>query len=203
MAVKEVSRHIPEKLKLRLRKESGYRCAVPNCGVTSPLQFEHIEDWSKLPFKEHNFDKMIVLCANCHARVTSGEVSKSAIRAYKKNLAIISGRYSHFEMRILEAVYNSRTLPVGTVIMAATKSDLFHLGHLEKDGLVLSSPIQAAGFYKQAFDEMVKNSISRGISPVEAKRIATQLLNIPEWLILTTAEGYEFSKMYFEGEEIG
>lgn len=48
---------------------------------------------------------MIVLCKNCHGRFddkTEKRMTREAMTRIKNNLAILNGRYSHFEMRILE-----------------------------------------------------------------------------------------------------
>lgn len=44
--------------------EADHRCAIPTCRAVAPLVFEHIEDWAKV--REHKFENMIVLCANCN-----------------------------------------------------------------------------------------------------------------------------------------
>src|SRR4030095_12017013 len=54
---------IPAALERDLMIEAGYRCAV--CKTTEPLQIDHIEEWSVV--LKHEFENMIVLCANCHA----------------------------------------------------------------------------------------------------------------------------------------
>ena len=46
--------------------EAGHRCAILTCRQIGPLQIEHIEDWARV--KKHDFENMIVLCANCHGR---------------------------------------------------------------------------------------------------------------------------------------
>jgi len=106
MNEKEATRYIPVKLRRELLAESGYRCTVPTCKGTSALQFEHIEDWASMPFKNHHFDKMIILCATCHARVTSKEIHKDAIKGYKRNLAVLNGRYTLYEIRLLKSFHD-------------------------------------------------------------------------------------------------
>jgi hypothetical protein len=93
---------IPKPLERELFIEAGYRCAIPTCRTASPLQIEHIEDWAKV--REHRFDNMIVLCANCHGRKGDrrGQVDRAALRRYKTNLALLNHRYGDFERRILD-----------------------------------------------------------------------------------------------------
>ena len=141
---KEDTRYVPVRIARPLLEECGYRCAIPTCRGTSALQLEHIEDWAKLDFKKHDFDKMIVLCATCHARVTSKEIHKSAVKAYKRNLAVINGRYSLFEMRVLEALHDdgpkapieSPTVTTVNQWILVAYSDQFHLKGLIDDGII-------------------------------------------------------------------
>ena len=121
------------KLKRQLFEEAGYRCAVPTCRGTSALQMEHIQPWSEV--KEHDFENMIILCATCHARVTSKEISKDAIRAYKRNLAIISGRYSLYEMRLLELFFGQVQAGM-KALSPISEVDLLHVSGLGRDGLI-------------------------------------------------------------------
>jgi len=95
---------VPAAIERALLEEAGYRCAVPTCRATGPFDKEHIEDWAKV--KEHKFENMILLCKNCHGRVTAGEITKASIRAYKRNLALLNGRYSLYELRMIEAFWN-------------------------------------------------------------------------------------------------
>ena len=44
--------------------ECGHRCAV--CGEAFPLEKAHIIPWCKT--REHKFENLICLCANCHSR---------------------------------------------------------------------------------------------------------------------------------------
>lgn len=91
---------IPVAMQRAIKEEAGYRCAVPTCRDKGPFDFEHIEEWSKV--KKHEEHNIILLCVGCHARVTRGEIHKEAVRAYKRNLALISARYSLYEMRVME-----------------------------------------------------------------------------------------------------
>ncbi|WP_081380638.1 HNH endonuclease [Rhodovulum sulfidophilum] len=128
---------VPASLKRRLFEEAGYRCAIPTCRATSALQMEHIEDWAKV--QKHEFENMIVLCANCHARVTTGEIRKDAVRAYKRNLAIINGRYSLYEYRLMEAFYTKMREHPGEPLQAqVAENDYLHIkGMVDDDLLVL------------------------------------------------------------------
>jgi HNH endonuclease len=91
---------IPAHLQRAVRVEAGHRCAIPTCRATSGLQIHHIVDWARV--REHRFENLILLCANCHSRVTAGEIDGRSVRAYKANLGTMVGRYGDLERRILE-----------------------------------------------------------------------------------------------------
>jgi HNH endonuclease len=93
---------IPAQLKRQLLIESGHRCAIPTCRTPTPLEFEHIIDWTIS--KKHSFENMIVLCANCHGRKgdKSGQIDRKSLAVYKANLSLINGRYNDFEKRVIE-----------------------------------------------------------------------------------------------------
>ncbi|WP_153302823.1 HNH endonuclease [Aeromicrobium choanae] len=95
---------IPADLERALFAESGYRCAVPACGVTSPLQVEHIVPWAQV--QEHAFENMIVLCANHHGQKKIGggprQLDQKALRTIKHNLARLNGRFGDVERRVLD-----------------------------------------------------------------------------------------------------
>lgn len=41
-------------------------------------------------YVKHGFDNLIALCPNDHARAERGEVDRQALRAYKRNLAVLT-----------------------------------------------------------------------------------------------------------------
>lgn len=80
--------------------EAGHRCAIPMCRAVAPLQIDHIVDWAQV--QRHEFENMIVLCANCHGLKTNGHIDRLSLRRYKANLAVINSRYGDLERRALE-----------------------------------------------------------------------------------------------------
>jgi hypothetical protein len=90
--------------------EAGHRCAIPTCRAAVPLQIEHIEDWVKV--RRHDFENMIVLCANCHGRKGNGhgQIDRRSLRQYKASLAVINSRYGDLERRVLEHFAEQREL---------------------------------------------------------------------------------------------
>ena len=91
---------IPAELRRAVEVEAGHRCAISTCRATSALEVHHITEWATV--KEHAFDNLILLCANCHARITRGEIDRKAAMTYKANLSMVANRYSDLERRVLE-----------------------------------------------------------------------------------------------------
>ena len=110
--------------------EAGHRCAVTTCRATSGLEIHHIVPWAKV--KAHEFDNLILLCGICHARATKGEIDRKAVRAYKANLGILSGRYGDLERRVLDHFVRG---DVGDTIVI-DKSHEILLSYLLEDGLL-------------------------------------------------------------------
>ena len=90
---------LPRPLRRALLTEAGHRCAIPTCRSTHGLQIHHIVEHAN--GGSDDFANLIVLCANCHSRVTAGEIDRKAVQHYKENLAVINGRYSDLEVRAL------------------------------------------------------------------------------------------------------
>jgi hypothetical protein len=131
---------IPLALQRALFVEAGHRCAIPTCRAVAPLQIEHIEDWARV--KEHKFDNMIVLCANCHGLKGEGprKLDRKSLHQYKANLAIINGRYGDVERRVLEVFAKN---PAALQIQMPGGWDIA-LMYLIEDGLLVKLPPQGA-----------------------------------------------------------
>ncbi|MGC4895470.1 HNH endonuclease signature motif containing protein [Micromonospora sp. DT31] len=101
---------VPAELERRLMIEAGHRCAIPTCRAVGPLQIEHIRDWHQV--RQHNFENMIVLCANCHGRKGNrrGQIDRKSLYQYKANLSVVNSRYGELERRVLD--FFSRILPL-------------------------------------------------------------------------------------------
>ena len=70
---------IPADVKLRVRTESGDRCAV--CGSLANLEFVHIRPWSKS--RDNSADNLIYLCANCCDRKDREMWNEKQLYQYK------------------------------------------------------------------------------------------------------------------------
>jgi cytochrome c553 len=126
---------IPRPLERELFIEAGYRCAIPTCRAVSPLQIEHIEEWATV--REHKFENMIVLCANCHGRKGNkrGQIDRAALRQFKANLALLNHRYGEFERRIIDYLKDDQA---NIVMMPGGMEILVH--YLVSDGYLVRLP---------------------------------------------------------------
>lgn len=76
-----LSRTIPAAVKREVRRSCGFGCVI--CGA-SIIEYEHIDP----PFaeaKEHDPDKIALLCPQCHAKVTRDFLSKEAVKEARRN----------------------------------------------------------------------------------------------------------------------
>jgi hypothetical protein len=93
---------IPAALERDLMIEAGYRCAV--CKGTDALEIDHISEWTVV--QKHEFENMIVLCPNCHARKQNSNdprhINRLSLQRIKSNLMMLNARYSDLERRIIE-----------------------------------------------------------------------------------------------------
>lgn len=128
---------IPLSLERALMIEAGHRCAIPTCRAVAPLVFEHIEDWAKV--KEHRFENMIILCANCHGLKGEGprRLDRKSLKQYKLNLGIVNGRYGDTERRVLEFFAEH---PAASNYMMTSGLEILML-YLMKDGLVVKRAV--------------------------------------------------------------
>jgi len=99
---------IPRAMAREVRIEAGDRCAIPACRATAGLLIHHIVSWAKV--REHTFDNLIYLCANCHARIHAGDIDTLSVKQYKANLSVIAQRYGDLERRVLESFASSPEL---------------------------------------------------------------------------------------------
>lgn len=109
--------------------EAGFRCAIPRCGATE-IDIHHIVEYAVV--REHTFDNLIVLCPNCHRRVTKGEIDPKAVKQIKANLSVLSHRYSELERRYMEEAADGN-LTAGTGLVMSGGIDLLMRGLLEDD----------------------------------------------------------------------
>lgn len=88
--------------KRQIKEEAGFRCAVPTCNNTSPLEIHHIIDQAHGGTDGN--DNLICLCANCHGRYHAGEIPRISIQNYKQRLQRISVVLFPHEYNYLESL---------------------------------------------------------------------------------------------------
>jgi hypothetical protein len=89
--------------KRRIKEEAGFKCAIPNCNTTSPLDLHHIihsEDGG-----DESDDNLICLCRNCHGRYHEGLIPRISIQNYKLRLKRISADLFQHEYNFLEKLF--------------------------------------------------------------------------------------------------
>ncbi|EGR2870271.1 HNH endonuclease [Vibrio parahaemolyticus] len=92
-----LSRYIPEDVKRKVRQKCGYGCVV--CG-TAIVEYEHVDpEFSEA--KEHDPDKIVLLCSQCHAKVTRKFLSKESIKLASKKPASIKSNYASEMFQLL------------------------------------------------------------------------------------------------------
>lgn len=110
--------------------EAGHRCAIPTCQQV-PVQVAHIAPWAQV--REHAFENLIALCPTCHARYDAKQIDRTAMFQYKANLALLNGRYSDLERRVLKVFVENADLESVWI----DKSLDILMMHLVQDGLMM------------------------------------------------------------------
>ena len=71
-----LSRTIPETVKRKIRKNSGFGCVICGAGI---CEYEHVEpEWVNAV--THNPKFMTLLCPSCHSKKTRGIISKEKVK---------------------------------------------------------------------------------------------------------------------------
>ncbi len=76
-----LSRYIPSGIKEKIRRDAGFGCVFCGCVL---VEYEHIEP-EYHNAKEHDPEKMTLLCPMCHDKVTKKLLSKKMVWAAKKS----------------------------------------------------------------------------------------------------------------------
>ena len=86
-----LSRTIPEGIKRQVRQTCGYGCVL--CGAAI-VEYEHV-DPVFADAKEHSPDGIVLLCPQCHAKVTRGFISKERVKEAKAQPISQKRNYAH------------------------------------------------------------------------------------------------------------
>lgn len=103
---------IPMEIQRAVLIEAGHKCAIPACRHPR-VEIHHIIPWAKC--KKHEYQNLIALCPNCHARAHDGEIDRKSLLRYKS--ALVSairnlGNSAFSEYSIVEIkrhIYSIRT----------------------------------------------------------------------------------------------
>jgi hypothetical protein len=98
---------IPADVRRRILVEAGHRCAIPTCRYIE-IEVHHIVPWAQC--KAHDYDNLIALCPNCHARADHGEIDRKSLRLYKFNVRFAHDKYSQLE---LDTLFELAKMPPG------------------------------------------------------------------------------------------
>ena len=159
---------VPAALERRLKEEAGYRCAVPRCGGTVRLEMAHIEPWAKV--RSHDFENMICLCADCHWRFDKlKQIPKKSIIQFKRNLSLLSHRYTQVENQLLKYFSLAGPMQPGQFLPIHPGMIVLYTNLLQ-DGLVNVQPIsQSGGVYIQGIEPSQALTLTdSGIDLIEA-----------------------------------
>lgn len=85
----QVGRHIPEAIKLLVRKKCGFGCVI--CGL--PIyHYDHIEDFAVV--NEHVAENIVLLCPGHHQEKTSKRLSKEVVERASESPANLNKEFS-------------------------------------------------------------------------------------------------------------
>jgi hypothetical protein len=136
---------IPAALERDLMIEAGYRCAV--CKGTDALEIDHIVEWVEV--QKHEFENLIVLCPNCHARKQNTNaprhINRLSLQRIKSNLMMLNARYSDLERRIIETFQEGLAADPNIVpsVMIPSRLGLL-VKYIVRDGFVTTIEYQSA-----------------------------------------------------------
>ena len=113
--------------KRRIKEEASFKCGVPNCNTTSPLDIHHIVyQENGGPDEDRN---LICLCKNCHGRVHNNEIPDISIRGFKQRLQRVSVDLFPHEIKYLEALLQGDVIDLDIETVNLAK-------RLERRGLI-------------------------------------------------------------------
>jgi HNH endonuclease len=114
--------------------EAGHRCAIPTCRHPT-TEIAHIVP-RKPDGSNDVFENLIALCPNDHARYDRGEIDRQSMVMYKRNLGLMTSRYSDAERRLLDLFARNP----GISSFKADRAMDFEFMYLIEDGLLVKAP---------------------------------------------------------------
>ncbi len=117
---------IPAGVKRKVLVEAGHRCAIPTCRELE-VTIHHIVPWAKC--REHEYENLIALCPNCHARADRGGIDRESLRLYKANLRFAHDKFSQFEIDVLFEADKGADIPMPPFMLLLIKR-LLEVGYV-------------------------------------------------------------------------
>jgi hypothetical protein len=122
---------LPQKTRVMVLTESGYRCAVPTCRNILALDMHHI--WEVSVGGSDDLANLIALCPTCHALYHRGTIKQESIYVYKAMLIAITRAFD------VEAIDRLLFLEMHAADFLVVSGDgLLHFGRLIAAGLALA-----------------------------------------------------------------
>lgn len=136
---------VTPKQKREIKEEAGFKCAIPNCNATSPLEIHHIVHQAN--GGTDNNDNLICLCGNCHGRYHLGEIPVQSINNYKLRVRRISLAFFPHEYNYLAALNHGEIIELNpeNVNMARRLEEENFVTIIELDNGQFELNITAAG----------------------------------------------------------
>lgn len=85
-----LSRDIPAEVKRVVRQRCGFGCVICGLGI---VQYEHVDPEFK-DARIHDADTIVLLCPQCHAKVTTGMWSKARVKLAMRSPKCLQVGYS-------------------------------------------------------------------------------------------------------------
>jgi hypothetical protein len=90
---------VPQKTRVDVLTEAGFRCAVPTCHTILAMDLHHIDKVSKGGGDTPT--NLIALCPNCHRLYHNGIITSDAIYTYKAMLVALSHAFDREAIDLL------------------------------------------------------------------------------------------------------
>lgn len=123
--------------KRQIKEEAGFRCAIPTCNATSPLDIHHIVYQCNGGTDENT--NLICLCKNCHGRVHNNEINQISIRGFKRHVQIISANIFPHEIRYLEALFIGEDIELDSDAVLSVRRlerhNYINIVHIQRDNI--------------------------------------------------------------------
>ena len=120
--------NLPQKTRVILLTESGYRCAVPTCRNILALDMHHI--WQVSAGGSDDPSNLIALCPTCHALYHRGTIKQDSIYVYKAMLVAFTRA---FDVEAIDRLLFLESCKADFLVVSG--DGLLHFGRLIAAGL--------------------------------------------------------------------